>query len=230
MTPSILVVEDEAPMRRVIKSALGQQGYQVLEAGTKHDAITAIARGVPHAVLLDLGLPDGSGLDVLAAVRERSEAPIVVISARGEERDQVLALDSGANDYVTKPFREAELLARLRAALRSTSAHAASVQERMDIGPLRILPLERSVFLDGREVALTPTEFSLLCAMARQAGRVVTHRQLLREVWGASYTQDTQYLRVYMRQLRRKLEQDPNSPQLLITTPGVGYRLRAPDA
>jgi len=230
MIPAILVIEDELPMRRVIRSALGGQGYHVWEAGTKRDAISTINKSVPQAILLDLGLPDGSGLEVLKVVRERSEVPIVIISARGEERDQVLALDSGANDYVTKPFREAELLARLRAALRSAAAYAAPLDERMEIGPLRIHPHERSVYLSGKEVPLTPTEFSLLQVMARQAGRVVTHRHLLREVWGGSYVQDTQYLRVYMRQLRRKLEQDPNSPQLLITTPGVGYRLRAPDA
>ncbi|HXK18239.1 MAG TPA: response regulator transcription factor [Polyangiaceae bacterium] len=230
MTPAILVIEDEVPMRRVIRTALGGQGYHVWEAGTKRDAISAIAKSIPQAILLDLGLPDGSGLEVLKVVRERSEVPIVIISARGEERDQVLALDSGANDYVTKPFREAELLARLRAALRSAAAYAAPTEERMEIGPLRIHSTERTVYLNGQEVPLTPTEFSLLQVMARQAGRVVTHRHLLREVWGGSYVQDTQYLRVYMRQLRRKLEQDPNAPQLLITTPGVGYRLRAPDA
>ena len=230
MTPAILVVEDEIPMRRVIRSALGGQGYHVWEAGSKRDALSTLTQNVPQAILLDLGLPDGSGFEVLKLVRERSEVPVVVISARGEERDQVLALDSGANDYVTKPFREGELLARLRAALRSASAYAAPLHERLEIGPLCLLPRERMVYLNGQEVPLTPTEFSLLQVMARQAGRVVTHRHLLREVWGGSYVQDTQYLRVYMRQLRRKLEQDPNSPQLLITTPGVGYRLRAPDA
>jgi two-component system, OmpR family, KDP operon response regulator KdpE len=229
MTPAILVIEDEAPMRRVLRTALGAQGYHVWEAGTKREAMSAIARRVPQAILLDLGLPDGSGLDLLKVVRERSEVPIVIISARGEERDQVLALDNGANDYVTKPFREAELLARLRAALRSALAYSAPFDERIDVGPLCLRPRERTVYLNGEEVPLTPTEFSLLHVMARQAGRVVTHRHLLREVWGGSYVQDTQYLRVYMRQLRRKLEQDPTSPQLLITTPGVGYRLRAPD-
>jgi two-component system, OmpR family, KDP operon response regulator KdpE len=229
MTPAILVIEDEVPMRRVIRTALGSQGYHVWEAGTKREALAAFSRSAPQAILLDLGLPDGSGLDVLRSVRERSGVPIVIISARGDERDQVLALDSGANDYVTKPFREAELLARLRAALRSAAACAAPFEERIEVGPLRIHPYERSVYLDGREVSLTPTEFGLLHVMARQAGRVVTHRHLLREVWGASYTEDTQYLRVYMRQLRQKLEQNPNAPQLLITTPGVGYRLKAPE-
>lgn len=229
MTPAILVVEDEAPMRRILRNALGAQGYHVWEAGTKRDALSTIAKRAPQAILLDLGLPDGNGLDLLKVVRERSEVPIVIISARGEERDQVLALDNGANDYITKPFREAELLARLRAALRSAAAYSAPHDERLEIGPLCLHTRERAVFLSGEEVSLTPTEFSLLQVMARQAGRVVTHRQLLREVWGGSYVQDTQYLRVYMRQLRRKLEQDPTSPQLLITTPGVGYRLRAPE-
>jgi two-component system, OmpR family, KDP operon response regulator KdpE len=229
MTPAILVIEDELPMRRVLRTALGTQDYHVWEAGSKSEGLSTFAKRAPQAVLLDLGLPDGDGLEVLAALRERSEVPIVVISARSGERDQVVALDSGANDYVTKPFREAELLARLRAALRSALAYAVPFEEKLEIGPLRIHPMDRKVFLDGRAVALTPTEFSLLQVMARQVGRVVTHRQLLREVWGSGYTDDTQYLRVYMRQLRQKLERNPNSPQLLLTTPGVGYRLKAPD-
>lgn len=229
MMPAILVIEDELPMRRVLRTALGSQGYYVWEAASKSEGLSTFTKRAPQAILLDLGLPDGDGMEVVAAVRERSEVPIVVISARGEERDQVRALDGGANDYVTKPFREAELLARLRAALRSATLHSAPFEERMEIGPLRIHPVERRVYVDGREVSLTPTEFSLLQVMARQAGRVVTHRQLLREVWGAAYVEDTQYLRVFMRQLRQKLEQDPNSPQLIITTPGVGYRLKSPE-
>ena len=227
MTPAILVIEDELPMRRVLRTAIGSQGYYVWEAGSMSEGLSTFAKRAPQAILLDLGLPDGDGLEVVAAVRKRSEVPIVIISARGEERDQVRALDSGANDYVTKPFREAELLARLRAALRGAAAYTAPFEARMEIGPLRIHPIERVVFLNGVEVPLTPTEFSLLQVMARQAGKVVTHRHLLREVWGASYVEDVQYLRVYMRQLRQKLEQNPNSPQLLITTPGVGYRLRS---
>jgi two-component system, OmpR family, KDP operon response regulator KdpE len=229
MTPAILVIEDELPMRRVLRTALGGEGYCVWEAGTKAEGISAFTRRAPQAILLDLGLPDGDGLDVVAAVRERSEVPIVVISARGEERVHVLALDSGANDYVTKPFREAELLARLRAALRSAARHTTPHEERLQIGPLRINAMERKVFVNDHEVALTPTEFSLLLVMARQAGRVATHRRLLREVWGPAYVEDTQYLRVFMRQLRRKLEPNPNKPSLLVTTPGIGYRLRSPD-
>lgn len=229
MTPNILVIEDELPMRRVLRSALGAEGYHIWEASSKSEGMSLFAKRVPQAILLDLGLPDGNGFEVIADVRERSEVPIVVISAREAERDQVRALDTGANDYVTKPFREAELLARLRAALRSAAAYYAPYEERLEIGPLRIRPVERLVYLDGKEVSLTPTEFSLLQVMARRAGRVVTYRQLLLEVWGAGYTDDTQYLRVYMRQLRQKLERDPASPQLLLTTPGVGYRLKAPD-
>jgi two-component system, OmpR family, KDP operon response regulator KdpE len=229
MTPAILVIEDELPMRRVLRTAIGSEGYYVWEAGTKSEGLSAFAKRAPQAILLDLGLPDGDGLEIVSAVRETSEVPIVVISARGEERMQVLALDSGANDYVTKPFREAELLARLRAALRSAAVHTTPHHERLQVGPLRIQPIERRVYVGASEVTLTPTEFSLLHVMARQAGRVVTHRQLLREVWGADYVEDTQYLRVFMRQLRQKLEPNPNKPQLLVTTPGVGYRLRAPD-
>ncbi|HYQ29114.1 MAG TPA: response regulator [Polyangiaceae bacterium] len=229
MKSAILVIEDQLPMRRVLRNALGSQGYYVWEAGSKSEGLSTFAARAPQAILLDLGLPDGDGMDIIDSVRLRSEVPIVVISARGGERDQVRALDSGANDYVTKPFREAELLARLRAALRSASAYSTSHEERIEIGPLRIYPVDRKVYLDTREVALTPTEFKLLQIMARQAGRVVTHRQLLHEVWGAGNTEDTQYLRVFMRQLRQKLERDPASPQLLLTTPGVGYRLKALD-
>ena len=229
MIPAILVIEDELPMRRVLRSALGTQGYHIWEAGSKSEALSTFAKRAPQAILLDLGLPDGDGVEVVTSIRERSEVPIVVISARAGERDQVIALDSGANDYVTKPFREAELLARLRAALRSASAYAAPFEEKLVIGPIRIHPVERVVYIDGEEVSLTPTEFSLLQVMARRAGRVVTYRQLLLEVWGEGYGEDTQYLRVYMRQLRQKLERDPASPQLLLTTPGVGYRLKPPD-
>jgi two-component system KDP operon response regulator KdpE len=229
MIPAVLVIEDELPMRRVLRTALGGQGYQVWEASSRQEAMQVLETRTPDAILLDLGLPDGNGLEVIQNVRETSDLPIVVVSARGEERDQVLALDSGANDYVAKPFHEAELLARLRVALRTAAAAGELVEERLQIGLLKIHVTERSVFVDGREVELTPTEFSLLYVLARQAGRVVTHRQLLREVWGSAHVQETHYLRVFMRQLRHKLEQDPNRPQLLITAPGVGYRLRGPD-
>ena len=228
MTPAILVVEDQLPLRRVLRSALGGQGYRVWEAGSLSEGLTAFTARSPQAILLDLGLPDGDGIELVTAVRETSDVPIVIISARGDERDQVQALDSGANDYVTKPFREAELLARLRAVLRS-AARWAPQDETLTVGELRIHTLERQVFRNETEIALTPTEFNLLQLMAREAGRVMTHRQLLREVWGASHVEDVQYLRVFMKQLRAKLEQDPSKPQLLITAPGVGYRVKASD-
>ena len=225
---TVLVVEDEAPMRRFVRSALVTHGFRVVEAGTLAEAEGLATESPPELVLLDLGLPDGEGFEVVERIRDTSAVPIVVISARGDERDQVRALDGGANDYVTKPFREAELLARLRAALRGAvrvSRHA----ETLTIGPLRIHCYERRVYMHEAEIELTPTEYNLLHALAREAGRVITHRQLLRQVWGAEFVEDVQYLRVFMKQLRYKLEPNPAKPQLLVTTPGVGYRLRPPD-
>jgi two-component system KDP operon response regulator KdpE len=215
-------------MRRVLRSALGSQSYEVLEAGSVEEGLAIFGRQAPEAVLLDLGLPDGEGFEVLARIRAESEIPILVISARSEEGQQVRALDAGADDYVTKPFREGELLARLRAAFRSAS-RATRNADTLVVGPLRMHCFERQVFLNDVEVELTPTEFNLLQVLAREAGRVVTHRQLLRRVWGAEYTEDVQYLRVFMKQLRTKLERDPSKPKLLVTTPGVGYRLKPPD-
>ncbi|HWA77272.1 MAG TPA: response regulator [Polyangiaceae bacterium] len=228
MTASILIVEDDRSMRRVLQSALGAQSYEVLEAGGVQEGLELFEQRAPEAVLLDLGLPDGEGFELLERIRETSETPIVIISARGEERDQVRALDSGANDYVTKPFREGELLARLRSALR-IAARANRNSECIVVGSLRLQCFERRAYLNDVEVELTPTEFSLLQVLARDAGRVMTHRQLLRQVWGPSYTQDVQYLRVFMKQLRTKLERDPSKPKLLVTTPGVGYRLKLGD-
>jgi len=228
MSPAVLVVEDELAMRRVLRTALGGQGYRVWEAGGVAEGLNAFMARSPQVVLLDLGLPDGEGFELVERIRETSEVPIVVISARGDERDQVRALDGGANDYVTKPFRESELFARLRAALRS-AARASRYAATLTIGGLRMLCFERRVFLNEQEVQLTPTEFSLLQVLARDAGRVITYRQLLRQVWGNEYVDDVQYVRVFMKQLRKKLEQDPNRPKLLVTTPGVGYRLKPPD-
>lgn len=228
MTPAILVVEDELPMRRVLRSALGRQNYRVWEAGSVQEGLVAFNELSPEAVLLDLGLPDGEGFELLDRIRQTSQVPIVVISARGEERDQVVALDSGADDYITKPFREGELMARLRAAFRS-AARVSGNTDIIVIGHLRLHCSEHRLFLADVEVSLTPTEFSLLQVMAREAGRVLTHQQLLRRVWGAEYLEDVQYLRVFMRQLRAKLERDPSKPKLLVTTPGVGYRLKVPD-
>lgn len=227
MTAAVLIIEDERPMRRVLGTALSGQGYHVWQAETKAEGISTFVRRAPQAILLDLGLPDGDGLEVVQAVRERSQVPILVISARGEEREQVRALDSGANDYVTKPFREAELFARLRAVLRVAAKHPPDHE--LEVGPLRISQIERKVHLYDEEIVLTPTEFDLLNMMACRVGRVVTHRQLLRKVWGTEHVDDVQYLRAFMRQLRRKLENDPSKPKLVLTTPGVGYRLEVPD-
>jgi two-component system KDP operon response regulator KdpE len=227
--PSILVIEDEPSMRRVLYSALGGQSYEVWEAGNVKEGFSAFLQRAPEVVLLDLGLPDGEGIELLERIRASSEVPIVVISARGEERDQVRALDAGANDYVTKPFREGELLARLRAVLRSAARANRNADETLVIGPLRIECFERRLFVNEVEVELTPKEFSLLQILARYAGRVVTHRKLLCQVWGPAYVEDVHYLRVFMKQLRAKVEPDPSKPKLLVTTAGVGYRLKLPD-
>lgn len=228
MNAAVLVIEDEQPMRRVLRTALHGQGYHVWLAENKAEGLSAFNRRAPQVILLDLGLPDGDGVDVVRAIREQSETPIVVISARDDEREHVRALDSGANDYVTKPFREAELLARVRAALR-VGATRGPQQHLLQVGPLRIDQIQHRVHLDDKEVTLTTTEFNLLNIMAKSAGRVVTHRQLLREVWGGNNVDDVQYLRAFMRQLRRKIELDPAAPKMLLTSPGVGYRLEVPE-
>ena len=225
--PSVLIIEDEAPMRRFLHTTLRANGYQVIEtASAKEGMIQASGRN-PDIVLLDLGLPDADGLTIVRALRARSRTPIIVISARGREQDKVIALDEGADDYLTKPFGVDELLARIRVALR----HAALPPDAppgpvFEAEALRVDLVRRQVFRSGEEVHLTPTEYKLLGAMIRHAGRVVTHRQLLHEVWGAGFVEQTHYLRVYMAQLRHKLEADPTRPRLLTTEPGVGYRLR----
>jgi len=221
--PLILVVEDEELMRRVLHVALRSQGYDVAEAATGNQALLKVRARTPDAIILDLGLPDMDGAQVASCVREEHETPIIVLSARGEEQHQIRALDAGANDYVTKPFREGELMARIRAALRNAN-HIPNRSE-LRVGDLRIDVLQRRVFLRNAEVVLTPTEFKLLHLLASEAGRVLSHSQLLREVWGPSHVEELQYLRVYMKQLRQKIEEDPSQPQRLLTTPGVGYRL-----
>jgi two-component system KDP operon response regulator KdpE len=225
--PLILVVEDEPQMRRFLRTSLRAHGYQVVEAATAREGLAQAAGRTPDVVLLDLGLPDAEGLDVARTLRARGRTPIVVLSARGREQDKVAALDLGADDYLTKPFGLGELLARLRVALRHAGAPGSSPEATsFEVGPLRVDFAERRVFRAGEEVHLTPTEYRLLAALVRQAGRVLTHRQLLETVWGANYADQTHYLRVYMAQLRHKLEPDPARPRLLTTEPGVGYRLR----
>ncbi|HMU61165.1 MAG TPA: response regulator [Gemmatimonadales bacterium] len=225
--PLILLIEDEPHMRRFLRAALRGRGYQVVEAASAREGLMQAAGRNPDVILLDLGLPDQDGLEVTRTIRRTAATPIIVISARGLEQDKVTALDLGADDYLTKPFSEPELLARIRAALRRLARPAGgTASEMFESGELRVDLLGRVVFRGGREVHLTPTEFRLLAALVRNAGQVVTHRRLLQEVWGANYQDDTHYLRVYMAQLRHKLEQDPNRPRLLTTEPGVGYRLR----
>jgi two-component system, OmpR family, KDP operon response regulator KdpE len=220
-----LVVEDEAPLRSFLRTALVAHGYRVLEAATLGEAIMAVTTANPEVVLLDLGLPDGSGLDLVRRVREWGALPIVVISARGREQDKIEALDAGADDYLTKPFGTGELLARVRVALRHAGP-AAPVVQLVEAGPIRLDLGRRQVFRDGVEVHLTATEFRLLAYLGRNVGRVLTHAQILREVWGPNASEHTHYVRVYMAELRRKLEQDPARPRWIVTEIGVGYRLR----
>jgi len=222
----VLVVEDELAIRKFLRAALEGQGYSYFEAETGAEGIAQASTRVPDLVLLDLGLPDLDGLEVVRRIRSWSSLPIIVLTARGRERDKVQALDAGADDYVTKPFSMPELLARMRVALR----HRAEVDSGkepsvFEAGDVRIDFARRRVMRNGTEVALTPIEFRLLGTLARHAGRVLTHEFLLREVWGPSHTEERHYLRVYMAQLRHKLEADPGRPRILLTETGVGYRL-----
>jgi two-component system, OmpR family, KDP operon response regulator KdpE len=223
--PLILFIEDEPQMRRFLRTALEGAGYRLLEAATARDGLAHAGARNPDVVLLDLGLPDGDGIELARKIRESSAVPIIVISARGQESDKVHALDQGADDYLTKPFGVGELMARIRVALRH-SVEAGPAPPEFAAGDLRVDLARRQVFVRGQEVHLTPLEYKLLACLVRNAGRVVTHRQLLKEVWGANYIGQNHYLRVYLTQLRHKLEADPTRPRLLQTEPGVGYRLR----
>jgi two-component system KDP operon response regulator KdpE len=225
--PLLLIVEDDAQMRKFLRASLASHGYRLVEATTGNEGLSQAAAYNPDLILLDLGLPDIDGLEVTKKLREWASAPIIVISARGQEDDKINALDSGADDYLTKPFGTGELLARIRVALR----HAARVgQERMEpvltVGDVTVDLDKRTVFVAGAEVHLTPIEYKLLVTLLKNAGKVLTHRQLLKEVWGPGYASNTQYLRVYMVQLRHKLEADAARPRYLVTEPGVGYRLK----
>jgi two-component system KDP operon response regulator KdpE len=226
MTELVLVIEDEVAMRRFLSAALSSHGFKVIEAGTIAQAMTLSTETRPAAILLDLGLPDGDGLDLLRKLREWSTTPVIVLSARDREDDKVQALDAGADDYLTKPFGVSELLARIRVALRHARAQTVTEDPVVAIGPIRVDQARHEVTLDDALVHLTPIEFRLLSFLARHAGKVLTHRQLLHEVWGPRSTQHTQYLRVHMAALRKKLEADPARPRWLTTEPGVGYRLR----
>jgi len=224
----LLVVEDEPSMCKLLRAALASRGYRLVEAFTGTDGLGKAAARNPDLVLLDLGLPDMDGLEVTRRLREWATVPIIVLSARGREEDKILALDAGANDYLTKPFGTGELAARIRVALKhAAEKRVGAVPEPiLSVGALQ-LDLDRHIVLvSGREVHLTPTEFKLFATLMKHAGRVLTHRQLLEEVWGESYANNTQYLRVYMVQLRHKLEADPARPRHLTTVPAIGYRLK----
>ncbi|MDX2052117.1 MAG: response regulator [Polyangiaceae bacterium] len=222
---TIVVIEDEAQMRRFLRASLSSNGYRVIEAETGQDGLNLVAAHSPDLILLDLGLPDLDGLVVTERLREWSKTPIIVISARGREEDKIHALDLGADDYLTKPFGVGELLARIRVALRHAVA-GADGSSLFTVGELKVDLNRRQVFCDEKEVHLTPIEYRILAMLVKHSGKVITHRQLLREVWGPNFGDQTQYLRVYMGQLRHKLEREPSRPRYLVTEPGVGYRLR----
>jgi two-component system KDP operon response regulator KdpE len=221
--PNALVIDDELQIRRLLRVCLEANGYRVIEAATGQEGITQAAQHPPDVVLLDLGLPDMDGVAVLKRLREWSRVPVIVLSVRDREEDKVAALDNGADDYVTKPFGTAELLARLRTAQR----HALGTTDSplFHAGDLEVDLTARVVKLKGREVKLTATEYSLLRLFVQHAGKVLTHGQILKEVWGPGYVEQTHYLRVYIAHLREKLESEPPNPRLIITEPGVGYRL-----
>ncbi|HBH03212.1 MAG TPA: DNA-binding response regulator [Candidatus Rokubacteria bacterium] len=224
--PVVVLIEDEPQIRRFLRATLTGQGYRLFEATTGTDGLVEVGSRQPDVVILDLGLPDMDGLEVIRRLREWSAVPIVVLSARGQEGDKVQALDAGADDYVSKPFGAGELLARLRVALRHTAgATHEDGEATFAVGDLRVDLLRRHVSLGGAEVHLTPIEYKLLTTLVRHAGRVVTHQQLLREVWGPVHTDQAHYVRVYMAHLRHKLEAEPARPRYLLTEPGVGYRL-----
>lgn len=224
----VAVIEDEDPIRRFLKASLSAEGFGVAEAATGKEGLRIVTQQHPAIILLDLGLPDMDGVEVIRSVREWSATPIVVLSARGEEASKVQALDAGADDYLTKPFGVRELLARIRVSMRH--AERASSQDAggktLEVSDVRIDLESRVVTKRKAEVKLTKIEFDLLAVLARNAGKVVTHRQLLKEVWGPHAIHDSHYVRVYMASMRKKLEDNPSHPLFLVTEQGVGYRLR----
>jgi two-component system KDP operon response regulator KdpE len=226
--PTVIVIEDEPQIRRFLRASLTTQGFRLVEAVTGEDGLAQAATRQPEIIILDLGLPDMDGLDVIRRLREWTAVPIIVLSARGQERDKIAALDAGADDYVSKPFGVGELLARMRVALRHTAIGTQDAGEPVfSVGELSVDLVRRHVQIAGREVHLTPIEYRLLTTLIRHAGKVMTHNQLLTDVWGPNQTDQAHYLRVYAAQLRRKLEADPARPRYLLTEPGVGYRLAA---
>lgn len=224
--PTILAIEDDIAIRRLLRSCLSPDHYKLLEAETAEEGIEQITKRNPDVVLLDLGLPDKEGISVVETVRGWSQVPIIILSARGQEDVKVQCLEAGADDYITKPFGVSELEARIRVALRRTSLSASSGEDPIfEVAQIRLDRANRKVWVHGEEVHLTPIEYKLLCVLVQHAGKVVTHRQLLTEVWGSEYSEDSQYLRVYVGYLRRKLEPNDDSDKLLVNEPRVGYRL-----
>lgn len=226
---AILVIEDEPQIRRFLRTTLEATGYRVIEAENGQRGLIEAGAHKPDLVLVDLGLPDMDGVEVIRRIRAWSSMPIIVLSARSEETQKIAALDAGADDFVTKPFGVGELGARLRVALRHAGGDAQSQGLPLKLGDVEVDLERRTVSAPGREIRLTPIEFRLLAALARHAGMVLTHRQLLREVWGPSHVEQSHYLRIYMKQLRDKLEPEPARPRFFVTETGVGYRLKVDD-
>ena len=223
--PAIVLIEDEAAIRRFLRVTLHAQGYRLFEATTGADGLVELATRQPDVAIVDLGLPDMDGLEVIRRLHEWSPVPVIVLSARGGERDKVLALDAGADDYIEKPFGTDELLARVRVALRHGAGGTRDVDAVFKAGELVVDQARRMVTLANRPVHLTPIEYKILTVLVHHAGKVLTHRQLLREVWGPTHVEHPHYLRVHMGQLRKKIERDSAQPRYVLTEPGIGYRL-----
>jgi two-component system, OmpR family, KDP operon response regulator KdpE len=225
--PLVLIIEDETPIRQFLRNSLTEAGYRLAEADSGKKGLLLAQQSPPELVILDLGLPDIDGHDVLQQLRAWLQSPIIIVSARDQEAQKVAALDHGADDYLTKPFNTAELLARIRVALRH-AARTGADSPIFEQGHLKVDLAARRVFVKGAEIHLTPIEYKLLTTLLQNAGKVLTHRFLLKEVWGPQQVQDTHYLRVFMAGLRRKIEDDPAQPKFLLTDQGVGYRFASP--
>jgi two-component system KDP operon response regulator KdpE len=226
--PTVLVIEDDKQIRRFLRALLSSQGYRVIDAESGKAGLLEATSRPPEVIILDLGLPDIDGLDVLREIRQWSRVPVVVLSARGQENQKVEALDAGADDYLTKPFGASELAARLRVALRHAASRGGLADEaRFSAGDLHVDFAARRVMVGEREVHLTPIEYRLLAILVKHAGKVLTHTHILKDIWGPDCVFENHYLRVYMSQLRRKIEPDPARPRYLLTEPGIGYRLAA---
>lgn len=225
--PTVLLIDDEPPIRRLLRTALAAHDYRMIEAATGEDGLQQAATRQPDIIVVDLGLPDIDGVQVIRRLREWAATPIIVLSARGQERDKIEALEAGADDYMSKPFGVGELVARIRVALRHATRGQQGDEPVFSVGVLKVDQAHRRVFVEEREIHLTPIEYRLITTLVRHAGKVVTHDQLLKEVWGPPYVGQSHYVRVYMAQLRRKLEENAARPRYLLTEPGVGYRLAA---